>query len=78
MLQGFLPMDVGIAVHEVVVVVVPVRFCEVVTKLAVRQGCRLLSGIDTCLVDGHGVEGGKHPDVGEDGGVIVTVAVAVR
>ena len=77
MLQGFLPMYIGIVVHEVVVIVFPVRLCEVVGKLAVRGGSCLLAGIYAGLIKRDGVEGGEHAEIRQDWRIVFAVAIAV-
>lgn len=76
--QRFLPMDVRVAVHEVVVVMMPLGLGQIIGQLAVRHGRCSLAGIDTGLVDGYGVKGSKHADVRQDSRIIFTVTVTVR
>jgi len=64
-------------IDEMVVMVDEMRLVEIVRQLAIRQrGCSQ-AGIGTGLVEGQWVERGKHADVGQDGGVVLAVAVTV-
>src|SRR5699024_6124499 len=77
LLQGGLPLDVGVGVLEVVVVAVPAGAGQVLAQLAVGDGGGGQAGVGAGLVQGHRVKGGKHPDVRQDGGVVFPMAVAV-
>ena len=67
----------GIAVHEVVMVMLPVRFRQIVAELAVGHGRRLLAGIHAGLVQSHRVKGREHADVGQNRCVVIAMTVAV-
>ena len=60
-----------------IVVVTEIRLGHVVAELAVGQGIAGQAGVHTGLVQGQGIKGGEHADVGEDGGVVLGVAVTV-
>lgn len=77
-LECFLPTDVGVAVKEVIVVMVPIGFCKVVTQLAVADRSCLLAEIGACLIQCHRIEGCQHADVRQNRGIIFTMAVTVR
>ena len=77
MSEGLLPADVRVAVLEVVVMVLPAGFRQVVRKLAVGEGIRGEAEIRAGLVQRHRVEGGQHAEIRKDRGVVLPVAVAV-
>ena len=77
-LQRFLPLDVWVAVQEAVVMVMPFRIRQMVTQLAVANRRCLLAEVGTCLIQSNRIERSKHPDVGQDGSVILIMAVTVR
>lgn len=78
MFQGRLPVDVGVAVEEMVVMMVPIGLCQMIRQLAVGHGRRLLTGIDTGLIEGYRVKGSEHADVRQDRRVVFGMTVAVR
>lgn len=55
MFQGRLPVDVGVAVEEMVVMMSN-RAVPSIRQLAVGHGRRLLTGIDTGLIEGYWVK----------------------
>ena len=77
LLQGGLPLDVGVGVLEVIVVAAPARLCQVLSQLAVGQQGSGQAGIGAGLVQRYRVKRGKHTDIRQDGCVILPVAVAV-
>ena len=77
MLQRFFPVNVGIAVHEMIVVMLPVRFRQVVAELAVGHWRHFLAGIHAGLIQGYRVKGSEHADVGQNRRIVVAVTVAV-
>lgn len=64
--QCRLPIDVGVTVEEVVMMVVPIRFGQVIRQLAVRHRRCFHAGIGTGLVEGDRVKGSEHADVWQD------------
>ena len=60
-----------------VVVVMEARGGQVSGKLAARQGRGGQAGVCAGLIQGQGVEGGEHAQVGQDGHIVFPVAVAV-
>ena len=77
-LERLFPMDVRVVVEEVVVVMMPVRFREIVRELAVRQRRRLEASVSTGLVECDGVKRGEHALVRQDRRIVLATAVAVR
>src|SRR5699024_3224944 len=77
LLQGGLPLDVGVGVLEVVVVAAPAGAGQVLAQLAVGEGRGRQAGVGAGLVQGHRVKRGEHPNIRQDGGVVLAVAVAV-
>ena len=57
---------------------VPIRVSQVISKLAVANRRGLLAKVSACLVQSHGVEGREHPNVGQNGCIILIMAVTVR
>ncbi len=76
--QGLFPADIWIAVQEMIVMVVPVRVCQVISQLAVGNRCCLQTEICAGLVQSYRIERCKHADIWKYRCVIFTVAVAVR
>ena len=56
--------------------IVEVRLGHIVAELAVRHGIQFQAGVHTGLVQRHRVKGGKHAHVGQDGQVVLGMAVA--
>ena len=77
-LQGFFPFDVRVAVQEAVMMMVPIRVSQVISKLAVANRRGFLAKVSACLIQSHGVERCEHPDVGQNGCIILIMAVTVR
>ena len=77
LLQRCLPLDIGVGILEVVVVAVPAGLCKVLAQLTVGQGLCVQAGIGTGLIQRHGVKGGEHADIRQDGGIVLAVAVTV-
>ena len=74
MLEAGLPVGVGMQDVELVVaaeVLVGMGLLE----LAAGEGGGGHHHVGAGLVEGHGVEGGGHAEVGHDGGVVVVPAV---
>jgi len=61
-----------------IVMVVPVRICQMISQLAVGNRSRLQTEIRTGLVQSYRIERCKHADIRKYRCVIFTVAVAVR
>lgn len=57
---------------------VPIRFGQVIRQLAVGHRRCFHAGIGTGLVEGDRVEGSEHADVRQDGRIVFSMAVAVR
>ena len=75
--QAGAPLGLRGGVGEVIVVVVEAGVGQMVGQLAVGHGGSSQTGVYAGLVQRQGIKGGKHPQVGQDGGVILTMAVAV-
>ena len=75
--QHFLPVDIGIAVREMIMMMMPVRFGQVVPQLTVPHRCCLLAQVHAGLIQCHRVKGGQHADIGQDRGIIFIMAVTV-
>src|SRR5699024_8488143 len=76
-LQAGLPVGLGEGVGKVVVVVAEVLLVHVVVELGAGDGRLGHAGVGAGLVQGHGIEGGEHTHVRQDGQVVFGVAVAV-
>ena len=61
----------------VVAVIVEVRICHVVAKLAVPDGFRLRAQVDAGLIERDRIERSQHSDIGKYRGIVLAVAVAV-
>ena len=61
-----------------IMVITKALFCHGIRQLAVRQRCLLQAGIHTGLIQRQRIEGGEHTDIGQDGYIILPVAVTVR
>ena len=75
--KGFTPADIGIAVLEMIMVMLPAGPGQVIGKLAVGHGIRRKTEIRTGLVQCYRIKGGQHAEVRQDRSVIFPVAVAV-
>ena len=75
--ECLLPAYVRVAVQEMVVMMVPVRFREVVAELTVADRRGSETRVDTGLIEGNRIKGGKHSDIRKNRSVILRVAVAV-
>ena len=78
MLERFLPAYVRVAVKEMVVMMVPVRFREVVSELTVADRRGSETSVNAGLIEGNRIKGGEHSDIRKNRSVILRVAVAVR
>lgn len=78
MLQSLSPAGVRIVVLEMFVIMADVTPGEMVSELAVPEWFRLFAEVYAGLVKGYGVEGGQHPDVRKNRGVILRMTVAIR
>ena len=76
--QGFFPADIGVAVQEMVVMVMPLRIRQVIAQLAVPDRIRLQAQICARLIQRHRIEGRQHADIRQDRRIVLTVAVTVR
>ena len=76
-LQAAAPLGVGGSVDEVVVAVHETRGSPGVREDRAGQGLGGEAGVGAGLVQGQGVEGGEHAQVGEYGRVVFAVAVAI-
>ena len=78
MLQAGLPLGFRRRIGEVVVMPVEAGICQVVAELASRQGRGGQTGIHAGLIQGQGIKGSKHADIGQNRSVILPVTVTVR
>ena len=58
--------------------IVEAFFVQVVSKYGITERFRRQAGVSAGLVQGDGILGCKHSDVGEDGCIILWMAVAIR
>ena len=77
-LKAALPFGIGVIEMEYIVVMVGVaELFNVVVQTAAGNGGHLVAQVCTCLIESDRVKGGEHTNIGNDGDVVFTVAVAV-
>ena len=75
-LQAAFPVGLREIIGKVVVVVAEVVGVHILIQAGAGDGLLLHAGVGTGLVQGHRVEGGKHAHIGQDGQVVLGMAVA--
>lgn len=78
LIQGCLPLNIRIGILKVVMMTVPSRLCQMLSKLAVGDRCCLQAGICTSLIQCNRVKACEHSDIRKDRRIIFTMAVTVR
>ena len=78
MLKSFLPLDVGVGIKEMIVVMMPALLSKVISQLAITNRLSLLAKISACLVESNRIEGSEHSYIRKNRCIILSVAVTIR
>ena len=71
MCQGLFPADIRIAVQEIVMMMMPSLFTQIIGQLAVRHRVSFKTCVRTGLIQRYGIEGGKHTDIRQNRCVVL-------
>lgn len=77
LIQRRFPFHIRIGIQEMIVMMMPVRLCQMFSKLAVCDRSRLQAGIRSRLIQCYRVKACKHTDIRQDRRIIFAMTVAV-
>ncbi len=63
---------------EMIVMFVIAHGFDIVIKNRAGSNGHLVAQIRTCLIESYRIEGSQHSDIGNDGDIVLRMAVAVR